>query len=466
MNRPFIKLIKCDRSYFFYDVNANKIVKISSQSYDILNGLLSNPTKDYSNKLNDECAQYYKKGFLQSNQIRIVNRGLRTDELMHLLNSELHSLLLQVTRDCNLNCKYCFYSGKYDGIRTHEKEYMNSYLSKKIIDFFFQRTQPNQVQNVGFYGGEPLLNFELIYDVVKYIDKTYTGKKICYSITTNGLLLSPEVWRFLNDYSFFTTISIDGPQEIHDTNRVFSDGRGSFDIINKNIKYGFEYYPEYYKSNVRFNTVITKDKHKVERFFRETPIFQIVTSKLSDINKYHMSSIDIEPYEHSASDRIEQNGAHKMRMLVNILKSDKKDYGQYGLRINEILNKLKETQKYPLTNAVSAGLCMPGVSRLFATVNGDFYMCEKVNDNSEELKLGNVLSGWNETNIMKLANISNESSEYGCRNCWAINLCNMCAAKISALGPQRLNQKCNEVRRRIEADLKDICILYEVRGEL
>jgi radical SAM protein with 4Fe4S-binding SPASM domain len=80
-----------------------------------------------------------------------------------------------------------------------------------------------------------------------------------------------------------------------------------------------------------------------------------------------------------------------------------------------------------------------------------------VNDDSDEYKIGDVHNGWNEANILKLANISNKSDKYGCKGCWAIRLCNMCAAKICAMDELRLNSKCEEIRKSTEEDLKTIC---------
>lgn len=100
---------------------------------------------------------------------------------------------------------------------------------------FIERSFESESLHLGFYGGEPLLEIELIKKCVDYIQKNVEGKRITFGITTNGTLLTGEVLQFLYDNDFSITISLDGPKEDHDACRKFANGKGSFDIVVKNI---------------------------------------------------------------------------------------------------------------------------------------------------------------------------------------------------------------------------------------
>lgn len=87
---------------------------------------------------------------------------------------------------------------------------------------------------IGFYGGEPLLAFSLIRKIVEYAETVFLGKEIKFFITTNATLLTEEISKFLLDHNFRVTFSIDGPKKVHDQNRIFPDGRGTFDKVMEN----------------------------------------------------------------------------------------------------------------------------------------------------------------------------------------------------------------------------------------
>lgn len=462
---PFIKLLKFGDSHYVYDVNKNDIIKISYESYIILQKIINNNSKINKNDLNKELEVFRKEGYFSKNQIQQI-KNIEVKEILNLLNSNLKSLLIQVTRDCNLRCKYCFYSGKYTNIRTHEMSYMKKELCMQIIDYFMLRSIRSSEINIGFYGGEPLLNFKLIKETVEYIEEKYPLSNIKYSITTNATLLTPYIIEYLIKKNFLITISIDGPQNIHDANRIFANGSGSYNIVYKNIKYIFDNKYDYFISNIRYNAVVTHEYKMVEDYFKNEPILGKIRGKLSPLNNYHDNSL-VQNQNSREFDKEKGISTYNktIRMLVNYLKN--KNQGNYnGINtIKQTIDKLNVNYEYPQKAAISAGVCIPGISRLFCTTNGDFYMCEKLDDNSQDLKIGDIHNGWNIKNIVNLSNISNSSKDKGCKNCWAIHLCNMCAAKIYACNEEKLNKKCDEVRKGVERDLINICKLIEIKKE-
>nr|WP_237076397.1 MULTISPECIES: radical SAM protein [unclassified Neglectibacter] len=175
-----------------------------------------------------------------------------------IASSQLEDLLLQVTQNCNLRCEYCTYSGKYYN-RTHSTNHMSFEVASQSVDFFMERAKDKNSVVIGFYGGEPLLEFELIKRVVSYVEENYGEKKVSYGMTTNGTLLTEDVVTFLIEKHFNIIISLDGPKDQHDKYRRFVSGKGSFDVVMENMQRIRTLHPVFYQ-NLRTNTVVTPDK--------------------------------------------------------------------------------------------------------------------------------------------------------------------------------------------------------------
>ena len=141
-----------------------------------------------------------------------------------------------MTQNCNFRCKYCVYSGAENSYqRVHSNKVMNWNTARKAIDFLWEHSIDSKDVNIGFYGGEPLLEFDLIKKAIEYSRKKFMGKEISFSMTTNGTLLTEEIIRFLSKNKVQLVISLDGAKEINDENRVFKNGSGTYDRVIRKI---------------------------------------------------------------------------------------------------------------------------------------------------------------------------------------------------------------------------------------
>jgi uncharacterized protein len=138
---------------------------------------------------------------------------------------------LNLTHRCNLRCRYC-YAG-----RSLRKD-MTESTAKRAIDFAFSHCRTGQNLEVAFFGGEPLLRFPLIRSITEYIQRKAEdhGRATRVSLTTNGTLLTQSVIDFLDREEMDVCVSIDGPKHIHNKNRCYGDGRGSFDLVASNLR--------------------------------------------------------------------------------------------------------------------------------------------------------------------------------------------------------------------------------------
>ena len=150
-------------------------------------------------------------------------------------NNVIKALCLHVAHTCNLNCSYCFASqGKYQG----DRALMSFEVGKRAIDFLIENSGTRRNLEVDFFGGEPLMNWKVVKQIVKYarsIEKEY-NKNFRFTLTTNGMLLDDEVTEFANREMHNVVLSLDGRKKIHDSLRVDYQGRGSYDTIVPKFK--------------------------------------------------------------------------------------------------------------------------------------------------------------------------------------------------------------------------------------
>ena len=211
---------------YMFDANTNVIINLKEDLYFELEKYMQSGYKEITpaiEKLRD-------RGYLKD----------RADfEMVHPMDSTLEyslercigTIALQVTQGCNLRCKYCAYSGSYDN-RVHSSKRMSKEIAFKAIDFLFDHSIDRDRVSLGFYGGEPLLELDLIKECVKYAKKKSIGKELMFNITSNTTLITDEVLKFLYDNEFSLTVSLDGDRQAHDKNRVFAaNGAGTFSVV-------------------------------------------------------------------------------------------------------------------------------------------------------------------------------------------------------------------------------------------
>ena len=172
------------------------------------------------------------------------------------MESDNFTIWLYLTYDCNFDCPYCMEQGNYKVDLS--KSYMTSSTVEKIVDWTKLKMWENGCKrlSVVFFGGEPLLNLDMLLYACQYIRSVFAGSNVLfqYSIVSNGYLLSKEIVDSLikNDVNIYQ-ITLDGPAEIHDKRRKCKDGSSSFSTILYNIKYMVNTYPQKANCHVRMN---------------------------------------------------------------------------------------------------------------------------------------------------------------------------------------------------------------------
>ena len=271
--------------YFAYDINTTYCVELDDIALTILPELLSVIRKGLKKKY----AHVYSKSRLcrcikECEDILDSGKfGAPSRPYKHRIQNNVSSVCLHVAHNCNLSCKYCYAdAGSFGGNRS----LMSSEVMIKAIDFTFANSGDIKDINIGFFGGEPLLNFPLIRDAVGYAKKQASrfNKKATFSLASNATLLTPLIMDFVDREDFSLLFSLDGPQNTHDRMRTFADGKGTHSVILKNLKD----YLHRYSHNFTVRGTFT----------RTTPNF---SEQVIFLNRLGFKSISVEPVQLDAA---------------------------------------------------------------------------------------------------------------------------------------------------------------------
>lgn len=365
-----------------------------------------------------------------------VSRELIKRHLFDEGNGFKH-LILSVTDDCNLRCKYCIFSDNYPLTRNYSKLYMDFGIAKKAVDYYFkcfkliQRKNPLRKPVIGFYGGEPLLNFDLIKKIVNYIGKEYHQFDTFYNITTNGTLLNLYKADFLIRNNFAIAISLDGPEKEHDRNRIFQNGKPTFQVILKNIKEIKKEYPEFRYMSIISTYDYGSDMLKINEFFEENsellPLIGRVDMVMpsftgyydqfteNDVKRHHYQMIKLNKIY---LDRISHNKkvGNYLRALIE---------GKYFNYLIRPIGPFTRPSLMPWT-----GTCIPG-EKIAVRPDGKFHICERIN---EYFPIGDVNSGLDLGKIERILINYKENITADCKGCPIQRLCGLCFAQCAGEG--------------------------------
>lgn len=350
------------------------------------------------------------------------------------------ALCLLVAHTCDLNCSYCFASqGKFHG----KEGIMTIETAKRAIDFLVENSGNRRNLEVDFFGGEPLLNFELCKETVAYarsIEKAH-GKNFRFTLTTNGVKLTDEVIEWANKECYNVVLSLDGRKEVHDRFRVDRAGRGSYDRIVPNFQKFVESRGDksYYMRGTfsHYNTDFTNDIfHMADDLgFSELSMEPVVTdpSSPSALTEEDLPVL-YEQYEILAKDMLRRE-------------KDGKPITFYHYMI--------DLEHGPCVYKRVSG-CGSGTEYMAVTAWGDLYPCHQfVND--PEYKLGNIWDGVQHENIRDAFKECNVYSRPECKECWARMYCaGGCAANaLHATGDIHgvYEYGCKLFRKRMECAL-------------
>ena len=321
------------------------------------------------------------------------------------------ALCLHIAHDCNLACRYCFAEeGEYHGRRA----LMSFEVGKKALDFLIANSGSRKNLEVDFFGGEPLMNWQVVKDLVAYgreQEKLY-NKKFRFTLTTNGVLLNDEVMEFCNREMGNVVLSVDGRKEVHDFMRPFRKGAGSYDLI----------VPKFQK----FAESRNQDKYYVRGTFTHHNLdFSQDVLHLADLG---FKQISVEPVVADPSEEY----ALREEDIPQIME-------EYDALAKEMIAREKAGKGFNFFHFMidlTGGPCVykrlsgcgSGTEYLAVTPWGDFYPCHQF-VGEEQFLMGNVDEGITRPEVRCDFSKCNVYTKESCKECFARFYCSGgCAA--------------------------------------
>ncbi len=400
-NELFIFMDVHNLEVYILDEIENNIIK-AIKKHNTNNGLYELEEQYGEPIITGKTKELLKNGILKNKE---VNKCSIAKQQNNYNVDTINSIDILISEDCNLACKYCFVkNGQYQG----KSDLMGSDVGKKSIDFLIQKSGKQKDLFVCFFGGEPLINFKIIKEIVSYaLEKGSVNNKFFhFSMTTNGTLLSDDIVKFISEYQIKVTISIDGDMDSHNKNRPISKGGDSYSQIISNLK----------KLN----------QHNVN-YAARTTVSSFTKGKIAD-NFEHLVSLGFKRIY------MENALAPKGKIFITNYNDIVEIEKQYLQITNTLIEKITLEQNFniatiplPLGKIVNKNTishsCNAGRGYVAVDVNGDIYLCHRL-VGKDKFLLGNVIEGTYNLKLPKaISNEMNVDSRKQCRKCWARYIC-------------------------------------------
>ncbi|MCI8284070.1 MAG: thioether cross-link-forming SCIFF peptide maturase [Firmicutes bacterium] len=314
------------------------------------------------------------------------------------------AMCLHVAHDCNMNCAYCFGDkGAFEGVRCM----LSLETGKKAIDFLIDNSGSRVNLEIDFFGGEPLMNFDVVKELVKYgrQREKERGKNIRFTITTNGILLDDDKIAYINENMDNVILSIDGRPEVNDRMRKTVNDKGTYDIIMRNYKNFTEKREGLYYVRgtfTRYNLDFSEDvKHLLDMGFENVSVEPVVTSQEYD---YALRDEDLEII-------LKEYDRLSNLYIENALKGEPFDFFHFNVDLE---------QGPCLIKRVSG--CGAGTEYVAVSPEGDIYPCHQFVGN-KDFMIGNLNDEKFENKLFNTFNKAHIYNKTECFNCWAKFYC-------------------------------------------
>ncbi|MEO0025271.1 MAG: radical SAM protein [candidate division WOR-3 bacterium] len=379
------------------------------------------------------------------------------DSLLSTYRAGPEQIILEVTAQCNLRCLYCIFSGQYYYERTHFSCSMSKTVMRQSLAYARScalAIDGEQERGVSFYGGEPLLRYEVIRELISEFNCDRDVRWI-FRIVTNETLINEEMAKFFAENGVFLQVSLDGPRHIHDRYRVFPNGSPTFDRILKNLAMLRKLAPTYYDTHVVFAVTIGpgSDLHAIDDFFKSEPLVENHPLTITFLSSYDTNLFTrIGNYTPA---QVKQREQLKLDYISRLARNETPTQVQSAF-FAKSLRRIHRRTAVRLGEFIPAnGTCYPGITRVFVNVNGELTPCEKVGS-AACFRLGKVETGIDIKAAKGLIDRYVEVSEKECIKCWAQRLCDLCfnsGRKGDSLSLHRKREECARALTRFHEEL-------------
>ena len=392
------------------DVNSGAVHIVDSVVYDVLDFYKENTVENIPRILKDKySAEQIMEAIKEIKQIE--KEGMLFSEDAYekhpsVINKTpvIKALCLHIAHDCNIRCKYCFASqGDFRG----DRSLMSDEVGYKAIDFVIKNSGNRHNLEVDFFGGEPLMNFEVVKRIVEYGKEKGKehNKRFRFTITTNGLLLEDEIISYINENMDNVVLSIDGRKKVNDNMRFTVNGNGTYDLIVPKYKKliaerGNKNYfvrGTFTRENLNFSQDVL---HLAELGFKNTSVEPVVSECY---NEYALREEDL-PVIFAEYDLLAQEYVNRY----------------YNNKFNFFHFQIDLSQGPCITKRISG--CGAGSEYLAITPDGEIFPCHQF-VGQKEFSMGNLLEDRFDQGIASSFQDANIYSKPKCKTCWAKFYC-------------------------------------------
>jgi|GEM_PF-3072962 len=518
---PFVHRLHTKKNKYIYDVNSGEILRADDVTWDIIEESCL-PMEDVLAKYSrqhapeaitaayEDIAQHRcKQGLFRADHPR-VQLQYGTDYIRDKIAHRRGQLTLCVTEECNFRCSYCHFALPDTGIiRDHTTRRMSWEVARAAIDEFLKHCKANRAPaevrtsrdspgrgiplpsrrrslyggvsvdgdipyrtHIGFYGGEPLLNFPLIKKCTQYVlDKMGPrGRFVSFGLSTNGYLLKGEAAEFLGDHDFILRVSLDGPAEVHDRHRRTADHESTWAEITNNLKHYARRYP---LAALIIAATVAR------------------TESIQEVNNY-WASADWIPWRANVSSTMavdpwpgyygtDQGNHGSEQVYRDYLSNVVRGRMGLGLQHRDLLLQQAafdlefegiHRRRWLCARARQRGStlspdsqCVLGGVRVFVTVDGEYYPCERVPE-CDALRIGSVATGLDAERATTIMEEFVTCTRAQCERCWCLSFCALrCVGSMADRGKgysQRTKEQwCQDARKMRHMFLVDYCEVLE-----
>ncbi len=528
----FIKYQSASGTYYVYDAETNEIVRIGKAIYEILDDFCILEAEEMIEK-HHVLGESIVRGALRQLQ-KLQSRGIlsshapqlsskvervtcegREQSFESIVRGHRQLLTLELTQQCNLRCEYCCYGEHYPELRKPSAQTMSLETAKSEVTNFMSLC--SEECSIGLYGGEPLLEFDLLKNIVLFAEAQarQRGLSVRFSMTTNGTLLTDEKLHFLVAHEFNIMVSLDGNKESHDRHRVFRNdkhpeqGTGSYDVVMRNLRRFVALYPDYKNRGIMPTLTAASDPDDMDDGLRSLrKLFQIIPTVVRNVSNRSEPDVPIgfgrwmaspTGLETRGNERscVKDDGGNGRRQLPAFCDWSGEKGLCWGLSRERFISEVCRNpdldaveQEFPVlynefkilrkdfhNRRISNGpapvcftcKCFPGASQTFCSAQGRLYPCERT-ETGKLMELGDVSSGVDVERAVRLTDSVRLLSD--CGNCVGKRACPLCLAAVNECestgrpDAYRLQRKCrSENGYLLREDLIEYTTVMEANPE-
>ena len=430
-----------DQSNYFYDTGTQKVFACEENEFFIMENIMRYSGLSFlaetglQEKELQEALESIKSLVEKENILRApVYQKFCTQEIERTEEISINQVILELTEQCNLRCRYCIYGDGNETFRDFSSRSMTWETAKKALDYVFAHSEEDI--SITFYGGEPLLQFDLMKQCIDYSVETMGSRKeLHFGFTTNLTLVTKEMAEYFASLKSCSIVgSLDGPEEIHNANRIMLNQAGSFEKAVQGLKLLVDCMGQDRAGKViSINAVLTPpyNLNKIEQlnqFFRSLSwLPEKMTIRTSYVEMPRKQS-DIVHYEKVPEIKgTMQNNDVVGYWKLEKIRDKKEDEIKFGMdNANLIRIHQRLITDAPIPFLKQNGCCNPGNRRLYITTQGKFQVCERI---GRSPVIGDIDCGINMEAIEKYyIDEYAKASMPDCSSCWASQLCSLCYA--------------------------------------